>query len=129
MKTLLLILLFCPALMAADVTLQWDDSAGAVDGYGLFDRNYQKPYNYAVPSWTGSALTGIVTVPNDRQSAFVARAYQWGPYDLQGVRTQVWSDDSNEVVWTPPVIKPAPPRNLAIRILVAIGRFFKGLFG
>ena len=128
MKKLLLILLFCPALMATDVKLAWEDNSGqVVDGYAIFNRDYQKPYSTPLCTTVEHGCT--VTVSNDRQTAFVARCFVYGPYDLQGNRSVEWSNDSNEVVWTPPVVKPSPPRNLAIRILVAIGRFFKGLFG
>jgi hypothetical protein len=133
MKRLLFVialLLFVGPAMAASVTLAWDASpTPGVSGYAIFDRNYQKPYNYTTPSWTGPSLTGNVTVPDDRVSAFVARAFVYGPYDLAGVRTITWSDNSNEVTWTPTVVKPDPPRNLIVRILVAIGKFFGRLFG
>jgi hypothetical protein len=46
---------------AAPVTLAWDASTSSVDGYAIFDRNYQKPYNYAAPLWTGAGLTSSVT--------------------------------------------------------------------
>ena len=127
--TLCLLFLAIPC-MAADVNLGWDASTSMVDGYALFDRNFQKPYNYDAPSWTGSTLTATVTVTGDRQSAFVARAFVYGPYDLQGNRTQIWSDNSNEVIYpgvTPP--KPTPPRNFIVKILVAILGFFGRLLG
>jgi hypothetical protein len=134
MKKLLFLLVsfsFCSSLMAAEVSLAWDASLSSqVDGYMLFDRNFQKPYDFDNPSWTGTALEGKVIVADDRQSAFVARAFVWGVYDLNGVRLKNPSDNSNEVVFTPTAKpKPQAPRNLAIRILVAIGKFFKGLFG
>lgn len=115
---------------AATITLEWDASVSPdVAGYAIFDRNFQKPYAYDAPLWEGPGLTCTVTAPDDRQSAYVARAFAWGPYDLQGNRTKIWSGDSNEVTFTPAVKKPDPPRNLVIRILQAIGRFFKGLVG
>jgi len=109
---------------AATINLQWDASVSQVDGYAVYDKNYQKPYNYAAPIWTGSGLTCSVTVPDDRMSAFVARAYKYGPYDLQGNRTTEWSGNSNEVQWAPTVTPPEPPRNFAIRILTALLRLF-----
>jgi hypothetical protein len=125
-----LVLLFALSVpsMAADIQLTWDASTSIVDGYALFDKNFQKVYNYSIPSWEGTALTGVVTVPDDRMSAFVARAYQWGPYDLSGVRVKNWSDNSNEVVWTPTTTKPNPPRNLIVRILTAVVNFLGRLF-
>lgn len=133
MKKLFLVftLLLASSSFAADVTLVWDASPSQqVDGYMLFDRNFQKPYDYNNPSWTGTGITATVTVPDDRQSAFVARAFVWGVYDLNGVRQKNQSDNSNEVTFTPTAKpKPAPPRNIIIKIPVVIGKILRGLFG
>ena len=99
-------------LMAADVPLVWDPSPSQVDGYALFDRNYEKPYNYTSPTWTGDALSATISVTGDRQSEIVARAYAWGAYDLQGNRIKIWSEDSNKVLYTPASVVPLPPRNV-----------------
>lgn len=112
---------------ASTVNLAWDSSTSTgVEGYAVFDKNFQKPYNYIAPfcESTKDILTCGATAPDDRQSAFVARAWAWGPYDLTGNRVKVWSDNSNEVVFTPATVKPEPPRNFIVKILVAIGRFF-----
>jgi hypothetical protein len=117
---------------AATVTLAWDASLSAgVQGYAVYDKNYQKPYNYNVAACTvvGAILTCNVVVPDDRQTAFVARAFAYGPYDLSGNRIMIWSGDSNEAVYIPAVTPPTPPRNLLSRFLIALGNFLRGLFG
>ena len=126
----LIILALIPFAQAAEVTLAWNASiTPEVQGYAIFSRDYTKPYNYDQPAWEGAQLTCTLTVRDDRQTAFVARAFVWGPYDLQGNRIKIWSDDSNEVVFTPAIQKPAPPRNFMQRILQAILDFFGGLSG
>jgi hypothetical protein len=125
-----LLLLFIVPCYAADVELAWDASISPdVAGYAVFSCDYQHGYGSAICEVPG--LTCEVTVPDDRQTAFVARAYKWGPYDLDGNRVQIWSGDSNEVVFVPSVTPPQPPQNIIIRILVAILDFFvqsSGLF-
>jgi hypothetical protein len=128
-RLLLLCVLLCPSLYAAEISLAWDSSTSTVDGYGIFHKDFQHPYDYNTPLWTGTGLSCTVTVASDRQTAFVARAFAYGPYDLQGNRTQEWSMDSNEVIAIPIVTKPAPPRNFVIKILQAIAHFFGRLFG
>lgn len=111
-------LLLIPAFaVAEDVTLTWNHSGGA-DGFGLFDRNFEKPYNYDSPSWIGNNMEGTVTLPDDRESAVVARAFI-DIYDLDGNLKPSWSDNSNEVVFTP---KPPAPQNLFAQILIAMVR-------
>ena len=116
---LLLAVLACPAL-AAGVNLAWDAPTSGADGYGIFVKDYENPYNYDAPAWTGSDTTCTVTVPDDRQSAFVARAFIWGAYDLDGNRTRHWSDDSNEVVYNPDDTQPPPGEPTLLRIDINI---------
>jgi hypothetical protein len=120
-----LLFLFSLPVIATDVNLAWDASTSAdVQGYALFNKDYQKAYNYDDPIWQGSVLNVMISVASDRQTAFVARAWKWGPYDLQGNRMKVWSLDSNEVIFTPAVTKPEPPKNLLHRIIAAVLGFF-----
>jgi hypothetical protein len=129
MKLILAILFLAMPLQAASVSLAWDASpSAAVEGYAIFSKDFQHPYDYAVPLWKGTGLTCTVTVPDDRQTAFVARAWGYGPYDLDGKRETVWSDSSNQVVYVP-VKVIEPPRNLIVRILQALVKFFGNLFG
>lgn len=129
-RLLFLIALTIPiSAWSANVNLAWDASTSPeVQGYAIYHRDYQHPYDYSTPLWQGNALTCTVTVPDDRQTAFVARAWGYGPYDLEGNREVIWSDNSNQVTFTPPVVKPEPPRNFIVRILVAVLNFFRGWF-
>jgi hypothetical protein len=128
-KLFVLFFLMAMSLQAATVNLAWDASASTgVQGYALYNKDFQHPYNYTVPIWEGATLTATVTVVNDRQTAFVARAWVWGVYDLQGNRTKMWSDNSNEEVFIPDQPKPQPPSNFIIKILVALAKFFRGLW-
>jgi len=131
MKRLLFAVLFLmlaiPCL-AADVELAWDASVSTnVEGYALFSRDYQD--GYGVEIWSGPGLGCTVTVPDDRQTAFVARAWGYGSYDLDGNREVIWSLDSNEVVFIPEIEPPAPPTNIFIQILVAVLDFFAPSLG
>jgi len=109
------------SLRADDVTLAWNHPGA--DGYGVFNRDYLAPSYGDVPLWEGPELTATVTVPEDRHTAFVARAFEWGPYDLEGNRTKHWSGNSNEVVYEPaPPPTPEPPSNFLIQAIVAIAR-------
>ncbi len=111
--------------LAATATLAWDASSSAgVVGYAIFARDYTHGYDYAQPIWKGTGLACTVTVPDDRSTAFVARAYGWGPYNLEGERQEIQSDNSNEVVFTPTVTKPEPPRNFLSKLIAAVMGFF-----
>jgi opacity protein-like surface antigen len=128
----LLSIIFCILLLAAcaeaaTVELAWNASVSDnVAGYAVFSRDYTHAYDTAL--WQGSEPTCTVDVPGDRQTAFVARAFAYGPYDLEGNRTVLWSGNSNEVIYTPTVSPPQPPRNIVVRILVAIAHFLGRLF-
>jgi hypothetical protein len=120
----ILLLLAMPSI-AANVSLEWDASVTPeVQGYAVFIRDYTHGYNYDSPGCSVSVLTCTIVVPDDRQTAFVARAWMWGPYDLSGNRTKLWSDNSNEVVYIPSVPPPSPPGGLLWKILVAVLDFF-----
>lgn len=111
--------------LAATVTLAWDASPSAgIVGYAIFARDYTHGYDYAQPLWKGIGLTCTVTVPDDRQTAFVARAYGWGSYDLEGERQEIQSDNSNEAVFIPTAPKPEPPRNFLSKLIAAVTGFF-----
>lgn len=116
---------------AIDFGLEWDHPGG-VDGYSIHYKDFQKPYGNPetdVPLWVGPELTCNVTVPDDRLTAVVARAWVWGLYDLQGNRMKVYSDPTNEVVLTPPLPeKPPAPGNLFIRVIVAIAKAISYFF-
>jgi hypothetical protein len=121
---LFLFLLMSISAMAVEVPLQWDASSDTVEGYAVFNRDFQNKA-YGAPLCTTVELGCTVTVLNDRQTAFVVRAFIYGPYDLDGNRTTEWSVNSNEIIYSPPVVKPNPPRNLLVQIIVAVLDFFE----
>jgi hypothetical protein len=119
--------------MAASVTLEWDPNSPDPDGYAIFQRDHSAGYVYNNPVWQGQETTCTLTVPDDRQTAFVARAFVvdsvTGIDGTVTTNTQ-WSGDSNEVVFTPAAsTPPAPPSNLLLRLLQAIVDWWNGLFG
>ena len=129
MRKLLFAIALCllaAPLFAADVNLTWNHPGAT--GYGIFSRDYQNPVYGDVPVWDGSTLSATVSVPDDRYTAFVARAYEWGPYDLEGNRNKVWSGDSNEVVYQPSVTPPEPPGNFIIQAIAAVLRAIVNFF-
>jgi hypothetical protein len=130
--TTCLFFLLAPFAISAQVSLAWEASVTpGVTVYALYSRDYQKAYEYNTPIWQGNAtsLSCTVTVPDDRQTAFVVRAGMSGVMDLNGSAATIWSDNSNEVVFIPSGIKPAPPTNLVAKILMAILDFFGPLYG
>lgn len=113
MKRTLAILWFvlasCAVANAGTWRLTWQASTSPETvGYRLYSHDYTGPFNYASPMWEGTALTAEVMIPDDRQTAFVVRAYSYGPYDLEGNRTVIESGDSNVWVAIPdsPVVNP-----------------------
>ena len=122
-------LLLLPVLaVCADVTLQWDASpTPGVAGYEVYTMNFQQPYNFSNPACDVTGLSCVITVPDDRHTEFVARAYVWGPFDLQGNRTKIFSDNSNTDEYVPPgPTKPEPP--LIVQIIAAIVRVVADFF-
>jgi hypothetical protein len=127
LSVIIAVLLLCLPVMAANVNLAWDASSSPdVAGYAIFARDYTHGYT-ATPAWEGVGLTCTVAVPDDRQTAFVAKAWAWGPYDLNGNREKIWSGPSNEVVYVPSVTQPPPPpANFLQKLLSAVIDFFDG---
>lgn len=124
---LLLLLALQPAVFAGEAGLRWDASPSEVDGYAVFDRNFEKPYAYDNPAWIGTAdelACRIENLPDDRQTGFVARSWAWGVYDLNGNRVRRWSGDSNEVTYMPEGTDPQPPGNLLLTLFTAVMDFF-----
>ena len=114
-------------VQAEDIELAWDSSVSAgVEGYTVYRKDFSVAYDYNSPACSTSGLSCTITVPDDRQSAFVARAWGYGPYDLEGNRTVIWSGNSNEAIHISDVQVPEPPRSLLFRILTAILNFFRG---
>jgi len=133
----IIVLLFVSSAFSKDVRLAWEpsDSAG-VAGYAILARDYTKAYpvdpQIAVPTgqniltvlraqWTAAAWIGdslardcTVTVPSDREVAFVAIAFASGSYDLNGNTTIVFSGHSNEVKTPGSSIPINPPKNVSI---------------
>ena len=131
---LLLVTLFATLLAiplyGVELTLEWDASPSTgVEGYEVYSRDYTGGYNYDNPICGTPSLSCTVSVPSDRQIAFVARAFGYGPYDLDGNRLTLWSGNSNEVIYTPTATPPEPPRSLIARILAAMLGFFERLLG
>ena len=131
--TFLLIFLCIASLAIADeVSLAWDPSTSTgVEGYKLYSRDYTHGYNTAI--WTGTAdlRTCTVTVPGDRETAFVLTAFGTITItDLDGNTTveEAESGYSNEVVYRPTIVPPEPPSlNWAQKVIAAIVNFFDGL--
>ena len=80
--------------MAASVTLRWDPSDPATDGYRLFARKSGQAYNYSQPDWEGAGVTGTLNhLDGQTEYYIVVRAY----------KGSTESADSNEVHYIPPV--------------------------
>lgn len=124
----ILIMLIPAIALASQITLEWD-SVDNASGYGLFQRSFQHPYDYGNPVWEGTATTAILTVPDDIETAFVCRAFAYGPIDLSGNTTKSWSADSNEVSYMPDTVTPEAPKNLIQRIVQAILNLFQRYWG
>jgi hypothetical protein len=150
MKILLscmIVLLLISSAYAKDVSLAWEasDSAG-VAGYAILAKDFSKAYpidpQISVPSgqniltvlraqWTAAAWIGdaaarscTVTVPADREVAFVAIAFGSGSYDLNGNTTIIFSGHSNEVKSPGSSIPINPPKNVSIIATILAGLFF-----
>ncbi len=81
------------AVLAASVTLRWDPSGPATDGYRLFARKSGQAYNYNRPAWEGAGVTGTVTnLDGQTEYYIVVRAY----------KGNIESANSNEVHYVPP---------------------------
>lgn len=121
-----LILIFTTSAFSSAVTLTWDASLSPhVDGYEIYSKDFERPYDYDDPMCVTEELGCTVTVLDDRQTAFVARAFKFGPYDLNGNRIVVYSGISNQAVHVPfSPEPPTPPRSLATKILQALLDFF-----
>ena len=79
--------------MAASVTLRWDPSGPATDGYRLFARKSGQAYNYSQPDWEGAGVTGTLNhLDGQTEYYIVVRAY----------KGSIESADSNEVHYMPP---------------------------
>ncbi len=92
---LLFILLTTTTAAAASVTLRWDDSGPATDGYRLFARKSGQAYNYSRPDWEGPGVTGTLDLLDGQTEYFiVVRAY----------KGSIESADSNEVHYMPPLM-------------------------
>jgi hypothetical protein len=63
---------------AAQVTLAWDASKSACDGYRLFMRDSGQAYDFSSPVWIGTATTCTISQLEDGTYYFVARAYKEG---------------------------------------------------
>lgn len=108
---------------AAQVTMAWDHPGA--DGYAIFQRHHTQPA-YGDPLWEGPEKTCTVTVPDDRESAYVARAFVYGVADLEGNVSKIWSGDSNEIVYVPPAPpQPESPTDLVIQALQALINWFE----
>ncbi|MDX2453590.1 choice-of-anchor U domain-containing protein [Desulfosarcina sp.] len=81
------------AVMAASVTLRWDPSGPATDGYRLFARKSGQAYNYSQPDWEGAGVTGTLNLLDGQTDYYiVVRAY----------KDNIESANSNEVHYIPP---------------------------
>jgi len=120
---------FIGEAIAAQVTFEWNPAEGSnPSGYAIFQRSFQQ--SYGLPIWEGAETTATITVPDDKETAYVCRAYVFGSMDLEGNMPKIWSGDSNEVVFTPTnPDPPAPPQNFIQRLIQAILNWFNGLFG
>jgi len=62
--------------MALDITLAWDPSSSAVDGYRAFCREAGHTYDYSRPDYEGSETTCTIYGLDDETTYyFVVRAY------------------------------------------------------
>jgi hypothetical protein len=121
MKRTLLILalvLFATPSFAGQVTLAWDYDSTPVTGFRIYSRT---DANYTTPLWQGVEKTCTVTVPDNIEVAFVARAYVVG--GITG--TEQESANSNEVII--PLATPEAPKNLYQRAIQAILNYFRKL--
>jgi hypothetical protein len=71
-----LIFIYSAPSFAAQVTLAWDTSKSACDGYHLFMRDSGQAYDYSSPVWSGTATTCTISQLEEGTYYFVARAYK-----------------------------------------------------
>jgi hypothetical protein len=92
---ILFIWLTTNAAVAASVTLRWDPSGPATDGYRLFARKSGQAYNYSQPDWEGNGVTATLNLLDDQTEYYiVVRAY----------KGSIESANSNEVRYVPPAL-------------------------
>jgi hypothetical protein len=93
------------AAEAASVTLAWNATNPAPEGYRVFARRGDQAYNYSLPAWQGTGSSATVNNLQDQtEYYFVVRAYQ-------GYQE---SANSNEVRYVSPAPEnsvPTPPDN------------------
>jgi hypothetical protein len=92
----LLLFSYAPSY-AAQITLAWDASASACDGYHVFMRTQDQTYDYDSPAWSGSDTICTLSQLEENTYYFVTRTY----------RGSSESSSSNEVEYEV-VINEAP---------------------
>lgn len=108
---LLAVFALCGAVQANDVTLRWDASVPAPEGYRIYWAPESQPFVYTTPAWQGTTTTcTLPDFPAGVTFKFVARAYQG----------TIESPDSNIVVYTIPepsetIVYPKAPKTLTIQ--------------
>lgn len=102
------ILLFAACATAGQVSLTWDANNPAPEGYRVFEREEDQPYDYENPVWEGSSIIAEpLTIENGTKHYWVVRAFQG---DLE-------SDDSNEVGFS---FSPDAPSGVAVKVYVDV---------
>lgn len=97
---LTIFLLLCAvACSAADVTVTWDHNDPRPEGYRIFTREADVPYNYDVPIWQGPENIATVTVDDNTVWYFVVRAYEG---DLESADSEEVSYDAHVII--PPML-------------------------
>lgn len=100
----LTICLFPAVAFSYDITLSWEESGDAVDGYKIFKKAAGQEYDYNSPVYQGAAKQcPIENLEYEVQYSFVARSYiisDSGTLD---------SDNSNEIIYSRSTPEPETP--------------------
>jgi hypothetical protein len=85
---------FCTDAQAGEVTIDWDHNNPLPEGYRVFMRYDDNPYDYSTPIWEGSASrTEKITIDDNRLASFVVRAFvgDLSSEDSEEVSTIIWT--------------------------------------
>ncbi len=97
-----LVLCVTSTAQAAQLTLSWDANTVTPDGYRIFQRTEGTTYDYSLPTWSGTATSGIIdNLSEGNTYYFTVRAYT-------GANESI---DSNEISY---LVNPGPQTQVTL---------------